>query len=211
MIELEDERNLVRVLARDRAEHAERRGHGVAAAFDGELHDVLGIEVGRVRRERRAGGVLDALIDRQDRHVAGAAEPAGVEQLLQRCRARAATGRWPRRRGRRSRDPAGAASLRDRLALVLSSAASSPRISSMPTADVRVTDATFALDCELTAHLSITRSSATARSIADATRESRTLPRPPRCTAVSTSSSIGASAPRARCRRAAPASAGCAA
>ena len=64
-------------------EHAERRGHGVAAALDRQLHDVLGVEVGRVRRERRAGRVLDALIDRQDRHVAGAAQPAGVEQRLQ--------------------------------------------------------------------------------------------------------------------------------
>ena len=37
----------------------------------------------RVRRERRAGGMLDALIDRQDRHVAGAGEPAVIEQRLQ--------------------------------------------------------------------------------------------------------------------------------
>ena len=58
------------------AEHAERRGDGVAAALDRELDDVLGIEVRGVRRERRAGRVLDALIDRQDRDVAGAA-PAG--------------------------------------------------------------------------------------------------------------------------------------
>ena len=64
-------------------EHAERRGHGVASAFDRQLHDVLGVEVDRVRRERRAGGVLDALIDRQDRHVAGAGQPAVVEERLQ--------------------------------------------------------------------------------------------------------------------------------
>ncbi len=37
----------------------------------------------RVRRERRAGGMLDALVDRQDRHVAGAGEPAVIEQRLQ--------------------------------------------------------------------------------------------------------------------------------
>ena len=83
VIELEDERNLVRVLPRDRSEHAERRRDGVAAAFDRELHDVLGIEVRRVRRERRAGRMLDALIDRQDRHVAGAGQPAVIEQRLQ--------------------------------------------------------------------------------------------------------------------------------
>ena len=45
-------------------------------ALDRELHDVLGIEVRRVRRERRAGRVLDPLVDRQNRHVAGAGEAA---------------------------------------------------------------------------------------------------------------------------------------
>ena len=75
------------------AEHAERRRHGVAAAFDRQLHDVLGIEVHRVRRERRAGGVLDALIDRQDRHVAGARRAA---------RDRTATAGSPSTRGGRS-------------------------------------------------------------------------------------------------------------
>ena len=34
VVELQHERNLVRVLARHRSEHAERRGHGVAAALD---------------------------------------------------------------------------------------------------------------------------------------------------------------------------------
>ena len=57
------------------AEHAERRGDGVAAALDRQLHDVLGIEVRRVGRERRAGRMLDALVDRQDRDVAGAGQP----------------------------------------------------------------------------------------------------------------------------------------
>ena len=76
--------NLVGVLARHRAEHAEGRGDGVAAALDGELDDVLGVEVDRVRREGRGAGVLDALVDRQDRDVAGAGRAAVVIERLER-------------------------------------------------------------------------------------------------------------------------------
>jgi bifunctional DNA-binding transcriptional regulator/antitoxin component of YhaV-PrlF toxin-antitoxin module len=42
VVDLHDERDLVRVLAGHQPEHAEGRGHGVAAALDRELHDVLG-------------------------------------------------------------------------------------------------------------------------------------------------------------------------
>ena len=65
------------------AEHAEGGGHRVAAALDGELDDVFRIEVIRVGRERGAGGVLDALVHRQDGEIAGAGEAAGVEHLLE--------------------------------------------------------------------------------------------------------------------------------
>ena len=64
VVELDDERDVVRVLARDGAEHAQRRGHRVAAALDRELDDAVGIEVVGVLRERRARRVLDALVDR---------------------------------------------------------------------------------------------------------------------------------------------------
>ena len=66
----------MRVPARHGAEHAERRGDGVAPALDRELDDVRGVEVVGVLRERRAGRVLDALVDGQDRQVAGAGEAA---------------------------------------------------------------------------------------------------------------------------------------
>ena len=148
VVELEDERDLVRVLARHRSEHAERRGHGVAAALDRELHDVLGVEVGRVGRERRAGGVLDALVDRQDRDVAGAAEAAGVEQRLQAPQ----HARRPIGLGEDAVHEVGAGQvqgvLRDRLALVRKKARSSPRIASMrsiPTPAALLAMATFSL------------------------------------------------------------------
>jgi len=83
VVELDDERQLVGVTAGDRAEHADRRGHRVAAALDGELDEVLGIEVHRVGREGRAGGVLDALVDGEDRDVARAREAPGVRQPVE--------------------------------------------------------------------------------------------------------------------------------
>ena len=58
----------------NRAEHAECGGDGVAAAFDGKLDDIFRVEVDRLRREARAGGMLDALVHRKDRHVPGACE-----------------------------------------------------------------------------------------------------------------------------------------
>ena len=82
------------------------RGDGVAAALDRELDDVLGIEVARVRGERRAGRVLDALVDRQDRDVAGAGQPAVVEERLQVAQDPSATGRSRPPSGRRNHAPA---------------------------------------------------------------------------------------------------------
>ena len=83
VVDLHQERDLVRVLARDRAQHAEGGRDRVAAAFDGELDDVLRVEVIRVLGEAGAAGVLDALVDRQDRQIAGAAEAAVAEHALE--------------------------------------------------------------------------------------------------------------------------------
>ena len=82
VVELDQEGDLVGVLAGDDAQHAERRGHRVAAALDRQPDDVLGVEIGRVLGERAAGGVLDALVDGQDREVARAAQaPVTVDPL----------------------------------------------------------------------------------------------------------------------------------
>ena len=51
VIDFHDERDLVRVFAGDRAQHAKGRGHGVAAALDGELDDIFGVEILRIRRK----------------------------------------------------------------------------------------------------------------------------------------------------------------
>ena len=83
VVELDDERDAVRVAARHHAEHTERRGNGVAAAGDCQLDDVLRVEVARVGSERRGSGVLDALIDGKNRHVAAAAEAPARQQRLQ--------------------------------------------------------------------------------------------------------------------------------
>ena len=83
MVDLHQERDLVGVLPRHAPQDAVGGGHGVAAALDGELHDVLGIEVDRVGREAGSGRVLDALIDREDREVAGVGEAARSVQTLE--------------------------------------------------------------------------------------------------------------------------------
>ena len=71
-----------------RAEHAERGGDGVAAALDGELDDALGIEVVGVLGERRAGGVLDALVDGEDRDVAPCRPGGRARRALERAQHR---------------------------------------------------------------------------------------------------------------------------
>ncbi len=73
----------MRVLARDRSQDAERGGDGVAAALDGEPDDVLRIEIDGIGSERRRARVLDPLVDRQNREIAGPAQPAGGEDALQ--------------------------------------------------------------------------------------------------------------------------------
>src|SRR5207302_1345455 len=56
---------------------------GVAAPFHGKLDDVLGVEIFGIGGKACAGRVLDALVDGEDRDVAGSAEPAVVEQGLE--------------------------------------------------------------------------------------------------------------------------------
>ena len=74
MVDLYDEGDLVGVFAADAGEDAKRGGDRIAPAFDGELDDVLGVEVGRVLGEAGAGAVLDALVDGEDAEVAGVCE-----------------------------------------------------------------------------------------------------------------------------------------
>ena len=79
VVQLADEGDAVHVLARGQPERAQRGGDGVALAGEGQLDDVQRIEVGRVLREARRGGVLDALVDREDGDVARAAQAPVVE------------------------------------------------------------------------------------------------------------------------------------
>ncbi len=83
VIDLYDERDFVGVLARDRAEHAEGGSHGVAAAFDGQLDDIPAVKVIGILGEARAAGVLDALVDGQDREIPRTAKPAVAEHPLE--------------------------------------------------------------------------------------------------------------------------------
>ena len=83
VIDLHKERKLVRVLARDGAQHAQCGRDGVALSFDRELYDVLAVEIFRIFREACACRMLDALVHWQNRKITGAAEPPGVEHAMQ--------------------------------------------------------------------------------------------------------------------------------
>jgi hypothetical protein len=83
VIELDQEGNLMGVFARTGAEHAERRGDCIASALDGQFDDALGIEIGGIGRKAGAGGMLDALIDGEDRNIPGPGEPAVVEDHVE--------------------------------------------------------------------------------------------------------------------------------
>ena len=95
VVQLEDEGDLVRVLAGDRAEHAVGGGHAVAAALDGEFDDVRGVEAVGIGAEGGAARVLHALVHGQQRQVAGAAEAAVTVQPGQIDAAPGSTGRSP--------------------------------------------------------------------------------------------------------------------
>src|SRR5262249_45485489 len=77
------EGDLVGVLAGDGAKDADGRGHGVAAALQGELADVLGVEVRGVGGEAGPGGVLHTLVHGEDGDVAGAGEAARIKDRLE--------------------------------------------------------------------------------------------------------------------------------
>jgi len=83
VIDFHDEGNLVRVLAGDGAEDAVGGGDGVAAAFDRQLDDIFAIEIVGILGEASAGGVLDALVDGENRKIARVAEAPGAEKTLQ--------------------------------------------------------------------------------------------------------------------------------
>jgi len=57
-------------------QHPQRGGIGVQPGIDGQLVMVMGVIAGGVRGEGAGRAVLEALIDRQDDHLAGAAELA---------------------------------------------------------------------------------------------------------------------------------------
>ena len=86
MVDLDDEGDLVGIFARHRAEHAQRRSHCVATAFDGQSDDVFRIEINRVGREGGSAGMLDTLVHRQDGKVSAATQASVVEQGLQRAK-----------------------------------------------------------------------------------------------------------------------------
>ena len=85
VVDLDHEGDLVGVLAANHAKDAEGGTDGVASAFDGELDNVFGVEVGGVFGKGRTTGVLDALVDGEDAEVAGAGEATVVVHGFERA------------------------------------------------------------------------------------------------------------------------------
>ena len=83
MVDFDEERDFVGVFSRDRTEHAECRGDGIAAAFKGQLDDILGIKIHRILGKTRPGRVLDPLVHRKDRHIPRPGKPAGIINPVQ--------------------------------------------------------------------------------------------------------------------------------
>src|SRR4029078_436660 len=66
MVDLDQKRDLVRILACHYAKDSKRGSNRIAAAFDGKFDNVFRVEVIRVLRKARPAGMLDTLIDRQN-------------------------------------------------------------------------------------------------------------------------------------------------
>ena len=69
MIDFYDEGNLVGVFPAYRSQHTQRGSHRVAPAFDGQLHDIFGIKIDGIGRERGPGAVFDPLIHGENGEV----------------------------------------------------------------------------------------------------------------------------------------------
>ena len=88
IVELQDERDFTGEVARARFQETQRRRVGVAAGLDREFEVVARIVARRIRREAAGRAMLEALIHRQDHHLAGAAELAVIQhpgQIAQRA------------------------------------------------------------------------------------------------------------------------------
>ena len=83
VVELQDQRDVARELARARLEEPERGGVRAAAGVDGELEVVAGVVPRGVHGERAPRAVLEALVDGQDHHAAGPAEAPVAEEAGQ--------------------------------------------------------------------------------------------------------------------------------
>ena len=84
VVQLQQERDLVRVLRRATVPSTPSvDATALQPPSIASFTMFSGSKLRRVGRERRARRVLDALIDRKDRHVAGTREPAVVDERLQ--------------------------------------------------------------------------------------------------------------------------------
>lgn len=83
VVELQDERDVARVVASHMLDEAQGRGVGVASAFDGQLNVVAGIVAAGIGREGARGTMLKTLVHGQDHEFTRAREAACVHHPRQ--------------------------------------------------------------------------------------------------------------------------------
>jgi hypothetical protein len=83
VVDLHQEWDFVGILTGHGTEDTEGGGNGVAATLDGELYDVLGIEIERILGKAGSGRVLDPLIDREDGEISGIGQATGAVHALE--------------------------------------------------------------------------------------------------------------------------------
>jgi hypothetical protein len=90
VIYFNDEWNFVGKFSGNRSQYSKGRSNRITAAFESKLNDIFRVEVLRIRRKARARAVFDALVNRQNRKITGAAQAPGVVERLHRTQNRRA-------------------------------------------------------------------------------------------------------------------------
>ena len=71
------------IFACHRSQNAECRSDRITTTFNSQFHNVLRIEVDRIRSKRRSGSMFNILIDRKNGYITGISQTSMSENSLQ--------------------------------------------------------------------------------------------------------------------------------
>ena len=83
MIQFNHKRNFMGIFACHRSQNAECRSDRITTAFNSQFHNILRIEVDRIRSKRRSGSMFNILIDRKNGYITGISQTSMSENSLQ--------------------------------------------------------------------------------------------------------------------------------